>query len=80
MKPYDVCSDWHYAKIIWRIVHLTFGLPPPKNITNLFGNWLNGIDKQVVNQLRVTVCAIIWALWNARNDHVFNKPKNISFL
>jgi hypothetical protein len=59
---------------------MTFGLAPPKNVTNLFGNWLAGIDKRDVKQIRIGVCAIIWALWNARNDHVFNKPKAPSFL
>jgi hypothetical protein len=27
-----------FAKIIWRIIHMTFYLTPPKNVTNLFGN------------------------------------------
>jgi hypothetical protein len=40
---------------------------------------LSGIDKNDVKQIRVGVCAIVWALWNARNDHVFNKPKALSF-
>jgi hypothetical protein len=26
------------VKIIWRIIHKTFGLEPPKNVTNLLGN------------------------------------------
>jgi hypothetical protein len=25
---------------------MTFGLPPPKNVTNLFGNWLAGLSKK----------------------------------
>jgi hypothetical protein len=36
-----------FCQIILRIVHLTFSLTPPKNDTNLFRKWLNGIDKQV---------------------------------
>jgi hypothetical protein len=67
------------AKLIWRL-HMTFVLSPPKNITNLFGNWLSNFDKKDVKQIRVGVCAIVWTLWNARNDHVFNKPKAKSFL
>ena len=47
---------------------MSFGLAPPKNVTNLFGNWLKGIPKSVPNNIRVGVCA------------VFNKPKHISFL
>jgi hypothetical protein len=34
-----------FAKIIWPLIYMTFGLTPPKNITNLFGNWLKGIPK-----------------------------------
>jgi hypothetical protein len=51
-----------------------------QNVKNLFGNWLVGIDKRDVKQIRVGVCAIIWAIWNARNDHVFNKPRASSIL
>jgi hypothetical protein len=54
---------------------MPFGLPPPKNVKNLFGNWLAGIGKRDVKQIRVGVCAIIWAIWNARNDKVFNKTR-----
>jgi hypothetical protein len=61
------------AKVIWRIIHMTFGLAPSKNITNLFGNWLKGIPKKELVQVRVGVCAVIWAIWNTRNDFVFNK-------
>jgi hypothetical protein len=35
--------DCPFAKMLWRIVFLTFNIPPPANITNLFGNWLNGV-------------------------------------
>jgi hypothetical protein len=59
---------------------LTFGLSPPMNVTNLFGNWLSNFDKKDVEQIRVGVCAIVWALRNTRNDHIFNKPKAKSFL
>ena len=72
--------ECHLARIVWRIVHMTFNLAPPKNITNLFGNWLKGIPKKFLNLIRVGVCALLWALWNIRNDCVFNKQKNTSFL
>jgi hypothetical protein len=67
-------------KIIWRLVHMTFSLPPPKNITNLFENWLAGLNKKDAKQIKIGMCAIVWALWNTRNGHVFNKPKASSFL
>jgi hypothetical protein len=31
-------------------------------------------------QITVKVCAVIWAIWNTRNDFIFNKPKTSLFL
>jgi hypothetical protein len=52
----------------------------PPNITNLFGNWLNGIAKKDLVNIRVGVCSIVWDIWNVRNKVVFNKPKSQPFL
>jgi hypothetical protein len=68
------------AKVIWRIVHMSFGLAPPKNVTNLFGNWLKGILKKDLIQIRVGVYTMIWAIQNSKNDFVFNKPEINYFL
>ena len=68
------------AKISWRIVHMSFGISPPHNINHLFGSWLNGVDKRVKHQIRVGICALLWAMWHVRNDLTFNKTKNASFL
>jgi hypothetical protein len=46
----------------------------------MFGNWLNGIPKQDLVNIRVGVCTLLWATWNTRNDFVFNKPKKPSFM
>jgi hypothetical protein len=54
--------DCLLAKIIWRVIHMIFGLEPPKNVNNLFKNWLKGISKKDLIQVRVGVCAIIWAM------------------
>jgi hypothetical protein len=59
---------------------MTFGLAPPKNITNFFGNWLKGIPKKELILIRVGVCAVIWTMWNTRNGFIFDKPKTPSFL
>ena len=47
---------------------MTFSLSPPANVTNLFGNWLSGIAKKDLIQIRVGVYAIVWAIWNVRNE------------
>ena len=67
------------AKVVWCIVHMTFGISPPKNTRNLFGNWLNGVDKRVKGHIRVGICALLWAMWHVRNDLTFNKSKQPFF-
>jgi hypothetical protein len=59
---------------------MKFSLSTLANVTNFFGNWLNGIPKKDLGQIRVGVCAIFWAIWNMRNDFVFNKQKSQPFL
>ena len=61
-------------------MHFTYSIPPPANVTNMFGNWLNGIDKKTKALIRVGVCAIVWAIWNCRNDVVFNRAATPIFL
>ena len=72
--------DCPFAKVLWRIVHLAFNITPPKNTANLFGNWLNGVNKRDKAHIRVGVCALIWALWHVRNNFIFNKRSFPSFL
>jgi hypothetical protein len=72
--------SYHFSRLVWRVVHFSFNIPPPMNITNLFGNWLNGIDKKTKERIRVGVCALIWTIWNCRNEVVFNRCANPNFL
>jgi hypothetical protein len=58
---------------------MTFGLSPPTSVNNMLGNWLAGIPKKELVQVRVGVCAILWAMWNVQNDFIFNKPKKPNF-
>jgi hypothetical protein len=60
------------------VVHFTYNIPPPTNI--FFGRWLNGIDKKMKEKIRVGVCALIWAMWNCRNDVIFNNAGRDQFL
>jgi hypothetical protein len=61
-------------------VHFTFNIPPPMNITNLFGNWLNEIDKKTKERIHAGVCALFWTIWNCPNEVVFNRCANPNFL
>jgi hypothetical protein len=69
-----------FAKIIWRMVYLTYNIPPPANVTNMFGKWLNGVRKEDKHKIRVGVSALCWSIWRTRNDIIFNKQNGTNFL
>jgi hypothetical protein len=71
--------DCSFARVIWRIIHMTFSLAPPKNVTNLFGNWLRVFRKKKSCKQEWEFCAIVWAMWNLRNDFICNKRKTPIF-
>jgi hypothetical protein len=60
--------SYPFTRILWRIIYMTFNLPPPSNISNMFRNWLNGIAKKDKGHIRVGVHALLWAIWTIRND------------
>ena len=68
------------ACFVWRVIHFIFNISPPTNVTDLFGNWLNGVDKKTKSHITIGVCALLWAIWNCHNDVVFNKSSNANFL
>jgi hypothetical protein len=55
-------------------------MPPPTNIKNLFGNWLNNIDRKTKSRIRVGVYAILWTIWCSRNDVIFSNAMTSQFL
>ena len=69
-----------FARDIWRLVHFTFNVYPPTSIANLFGTWLNGIDKVTKARIRIGVATILCAIWNCRNDIVFNNTNSTHYL
>jgi hypothetical protein len=69
-----------FARIIWQIVYLSFNISPPLSIAHMFGNWLNGTEKDEKANIRVGVCAVLMAIWHVRNDFIFNKSCFPSFL
>jgi hypothetical protein len=66
--------------MVWHIVHMTFGIIPPKNITNFFGNWLAGVSKSERAHIRVGACSLFWAIWRIRNDYILKNAKSSSFM
>ena len=48
----DFCANMN-GNILCRILSMDFSMSPPKNISNMFGNWLKGNDKKVKIQIQV---------------------------
>jgi hypothetical protein len=52
-----------FVKIVWRMIYFAYNIPPPLNINNMFGNWLNGVPKKDKNKIRIGISAICWTIW-----------------
>lgn len=70
----------HFARLVWRIIYATFDIPSPTNITNMFRNWLNGIDNKTKAKIRIGISVVCWLIWNCRNSIVFNRKDSSIFL
>ena len=57
----DESVERNFARDIWRLVHFTFNINPPTSVSNMFGGWLNGIEKVIKTHVRIGIAAILWA-------------------
>ena len=67
------------TRILWRTVQIAFNITPSSSVGMLFGTWLDGIEFDTARHIHVGVCALLWAIWNCRNDLAFNRTTNIHF-
>jgi hypothetical protein len=56
-----------FARSIWSVIQVASTMFPPCSITNIFGNWQNGIDNRFKKHIRMGAIAFIWSLWLCRN-------------
>jgi hypothetical protein len=50
-----------FARLIWRTIQFTINIPPPANVTSMFENWLNGVEKnlkRIVERVFVLLCGL----------------------
>jgi hypothetical protein len=69
-----------FIQIIRCIIYFIYNIPPPSNITNMFGNWLNGVPKEVKDRIRIGVSALCWSIWTCRSNIIFNNQKDTKIL
>jgi hypothetical protein len=64
-----------------RVIHDKFGILGDKSCLSLkIISGVVGVNKKDKVQIRVGASALLWAIWNTRNDFVFNKSKSSAFL
>jgi len=61
------------ARLIWRIIHITFGLQKTNNVIHMLGSWLQGIggEEKKLNTYMRKCCLL--GMWLSRNDIIFKK-------
>jgi len=65
--------------MLWATVYAAWGLPKPRNMSNMFESWLNGIPKDFKPLVLVGAAALCWSVWLCRNAVVFdNKQSSFS--
>ena len=53
--------ECHMARLIWRIIHITFGLQKTNNVIHMLGSWLQGIGEKKKNLIPTCVSVVCWA-------------------
>lgn len=54
--------SYPFVQIIWRMIYLTYKVPPPMNSTNMFGTWLNGVSTNDKARIPIVVLALCWSI------------------
>jgi len=57
--------------MIWATVYSAWGLSKPRNISNMFGSWLHGIQKFYKSLVLVRAVALCWSVWLCKNAVIF---------
>ena len=43
------------AKLLWLMIHVTFNVPPPTSMLDMFGNWLGEVEHKAKSRICVGV-------------------------
>jgi hypothetical protein len=65
--------DCPLARTVWSIIQVATNLYLPHSVSNMFGTWLWGLDKDKKSLVLAGAAATCWAIWRCRNNIVFNR-------
>jgi hypothetical protein len=69
--------ECRFARRVWGVIFLAFGIPPPSSVSNMFGSWLEGFEHNLRNIILLGAASTCWVLWLSRNYIVFEKKINL---
>jgi hypothetical protein len=55
--------DCLYARFVWGLVQITFGIRPPLNTNHLFDTWSNSLGGSFKRQLLAAASTFCWTIW-----------------
>ena len=71
--------DCRFTRLVWATIYAAWGLPQPRDVSSMFGNWTIGVPKEYKQLVRVGAAALCWSVWRCRNSAIFYN-KQPSFL
>ena len=79
-RRFNIFFCCHFARAVWSITNAASGLLQPHSISHMFGNWLQGISKEMKPLVLLGAATTCWSFWLCRNDLVFERKINPSSL
>jgi hypothetical protein len=68
--------ECRFPQAVWSMIHADLGLSQPRSVSNIFGSWLWGLEKDLKPLILLGVAATCWPLWLCRNDIIFRNKHN----
>ena len=80
MHAFFVSSYRPLAKLLGCMIRIASNVSPPIDINMLFGTWLTSVEPNIAGHIWIGICALLWAIWNCKNDMIFNRQHFSTFL
>jgi hypothetical protein len=62
-----------YARLVWKIIQVSFNISPLLNMHHMFNGWVQGIYKKLMYKTLIVARTLCWATWLSRKNVVFDK-------
>ena len=60
--------DCRFTRLVWATIYAAWGLPQPRDVSSMFGNWTIGVPKEY--EVCVSAQVFCWSVWRCRNSMI----------